>query len=219
MIKGLGRRIPYLPLARRLNFLWAKTGNIQILDLNNGYFLVRFREKEDYEAAIIDGPWMLAVMRIASKIGMPIRVDRATKEGARAKYARVCVEFDLTRPLLSKYRIEGVRCFIGYEGHKDLCTNCGNYGAPTLRCTCRNPVPDEDPMMDSAVNEEKSREEETEKVYGSWMVPRSRKKRWDMRNDIQQPSHPKRQPHNAAQHPVMVSNPFFFCRKQTQLLS
>ncbi|CAN0880263.1 hypothetical protein LINGRAHAP2_LOCUS13565, partial [Linum grandiflorum] len=259
VVKGLGRRIPYLPLARRLNFLWAKTGNIQISDLNNGYFLVRFREKEDYEAAMIGGPWMLgetyltvhrwhkgfnpwrnevtstlvwvqlpdlpvefyhtqAVMRIASKIGTPVRVDRATKEGARAKYARVCVEVDLTRPLLSKYRIEGVRYFIGYEGLKDLCTNCGKYGAPALRCTCRNPVPDEDPMMDSAVNEEQSREEETEKVYGSWMVPRSRKKRWDRRNDIQQPSHPKRQPHNAAQHPVMVSNPFFVLQETNTTL-
>ncbi|CAN0901138.1 hypothetical protein LINGRAHAP2_LOCUS21245 [Linum grandiflorum] len=225
VVKGLGRRIPYLPLARRLNFLWAKTGNIQISDLNNGYFLVRFREKEDYEATMIGGPWMLgetyltAVMRIASKIGTPVRVDRATKEGARAKYARVCVEVDLTRPLLSKYRIEGVRYFIGYEGLKDLCTNCGKYGAPALRCTCRNPVPDEDPMMDSAVNEEQSREEETEKVYGSWMVPRSRKKGGTgvtiYNNRVIRKDNPIMQPNILLWFQILS----LFCRKQTQLLS
>ncbi|CAN0917327.1 hypothetical protein LINGRAHAP2_LOCUS30229 [Linum grandiflorum] len=36
----------------------------------------------------------VAVHRIASKIGKPIRVNRATKEGARGKYARDCVEVD-----------------------------------------------------------------------------------------------------------------------------
>ncbi|CAN0912774.1 hypothetical protein LINGRAPRIM_LOCUS481, partial [Linum grandiflorum] len=132
VVKGLGRNVPYLPLARRLNFLWAKHGNIQISDLKNGCYLVRFRRQEDYEWAITGGPWMLgdtyltvhrwfrgfdpwttkvtttmvwlelpdlpiefynpvAVKRIASRIGKPFRVDRATEEGARGKFARVCV--------------------------------------------------------------------------------------------------------------------------------
>ncbi|CAN0858704.1 hypothetical protein LINGRAHAP2_LOCUS7412 [Linum grandiflorum] len=131
VVRGLGRRIPYLPLARRLNSLWAKQGPLQISDLRNGFFLVRFKCGEDYENAISNGPWRLddtyltvhhwfkgfnpwtttvtstmvwvtlpdlpiefynpaAVMRIASRIGKPIRVDRATKKGARGKFARVC---------------------------------------------------------------------------------------------------------------------------------
>ncbi|CAN0858702.1 hypothetical protein LINGRAHAP2_LOCUS7412 [Linum grandiflorum] len=63
VVRGLGRRIPYLPLARRLNSLWAKQGPLQISDLRNGFFLVRFKCGE---------------------------VDRATKKGARGKFARVC---------------------------------------------------------------------------------------------------------------------------------
>ncbi|CAN0919977.1 hypothetical protein LINGRAHAP2_LOCUS31768 [Linum grandiflorum] len=214
IVKGLGRRIPYLLLARRLNSLWAKSGNLQISDLNNGCFLVRFRAKEDCEIAVTSGPWMLgeiyitvhrwhkgfnpwdstitktlvwiqlpefyypeAVMRITSKIGKPIRVDRATKEGARAKYARVCVEVDLTRLVLSKFKIEGIRYFIGYEGLNDLCTHCGKYGAPTNRCTCRSPPPVMDPMMDSNRNEIPTPEKETEATYGTWMIPRSRYQR------------------------------------------
>ncbi|CAN0845684.1 hypothetical protein LINGRAHAP2_LOCUS4173 [Linum grandiflorum] len=32
VVKGLDRKIPYIPLARRLNYLWAKHGHIQISD-------------------------------------------------------------------------------------------------------------------------------------------------------------------------------------------
>ncbi|CAL1369995.1 unnamed protein product [Linum trigynum] len=42
-----------------------------------------------------------AVMIIAKLIGRPVRVDRATEAGARAKFARACVEVNLTKPLLS----------------------------------------------------------------------------------------------------------------------
>ncbi|CAN0918315.1 hypothetical protein LINGRAHAP2_LOCUS30801 [Linum grandiflorum] len=59
VVKGLGRRVSYLPLSQRLNFLWARTGAIQITDLNNGCFLVRFQEKEDYKTAISGGSWLL----------------------------------------------------------------------------------------------------------------------------------------------------------------
>ncbi|CAN0837800.1 hypothetical protein LINGRAHAP2_LOCUS1904 [Linum grandiflorum] len=59
VVKGLGRNVPYLPLASQLNLLWAKHGNIQISDLKNGCYLIRFHSKEDYEWAITGGPWML----------------------------------------------------------------------------------------------------------------------------------------------------------------
>ncbi|CAN0847928.1 hypothetical protein LINGRAHAP2_LOCUS5250, partial [Linum grandiflorum] len=36
-----------------------------------------------------------------------IRVNRATEGGARRKFVRVCVEVDLTKPLLLKYLLEG----------------------------------------------------------------------------------------------------------------
>ncbi|CAN0904379.1 hypothetical protein LINGRAHAP2_LOCUS23067 [Linum grandiflorum] len=136
VVKGLGRRIPYSVLAPRLNFHWARDGPLKKSDLQNGCYLVRFKSKQDYEWAIVGGPWMLAVTRIASRIGHPIRVDRATQEGARGKYARVCVEVDLTKPLLSKYTIEGKTYLISYEGLNDLCTTCDKYGNSARLCKC-----------------------------------------------------------------------------------
>ncbi|CAN0919890.1 hypothetical protein LINGRAHAP2_LOCUS31720 [Linum grandiflorum] len=249
VVKDLDRRVAFLPLSRRLNSVWAKQGDIQISDLNNGCFLVRFREKSDYEIAVTGGPWKLgetyltvhrwhkgfnpwnanvittlvwvqlpdlpvefyhptAVMRIASRIGTPVRVDRATKEGARTKYARVCVEIDLTKPLLSKYKIEGKRYFIGYEGLNYLCTTCGRFGAPTTRCKCRNTPPVADPMTE--VNETINTSEiaKPEEPYGAWMLPKPCYKRWGHvnRNFTDKPLPTAG---SDIRDPTMISNPFY----------
>ncbi|CAI0419996.1 unnamed protein product [Linum tenue] len=75
-------------------------------------------------------------MKIASYIGKPIRVDRATEFGERGKYARVCVEVDFTKPLLSRFKIEGEEYLIQYEGLENMCTDYGIYGKPTQQCGC-----------------------------------------------------------------------------------
>ncbi|CAN0917281.1 hypothetical protein LINGRAHAP2_LOCUS30196 [Linum grandiflorum] len=211
IVKGLGRRVSYLPLARRLNFLWARNGELQITDMQNGCYLVRFREKEDYEMVMNGGPWLLGdtyltvyrwhkgfnpwnsdakttmvwiqlpdlpieyyhptvVMRIASKIGAPVRVDRATKEGARAKYARVCVEIDLTKPLLPKYKVDGTKYLVVYEGLTNLCTNCGKYGAPAETCHCRDPPPCPDDMDEVPLADTSEVSQENDKAYGPSMT-------------------------------------------------
>ncbi|CAL1413259.1 unnamed protein product [Linum trigynum] len=171
VVKGLGRKVSYMELSRRPNFLWAKHGDLQISDIKNGCFLVRFR-KEDYEIATSGGSWLLgetyltvmrwykgfnpwksevsstliwvqlpelpiefinkeAAMKIGSLIGNPLRVDRATEEGARGNFARVCVEVDLRKPLLSKYKVEGIEYLIQYEGLDHICMDYDKYGQPT----------------------------------------------------------------------------------------
>ncbi|CAN1836499.1 hypothetical protein LINPERHAP1_LOCUS34792 [Linum perenne] len=87
-------------MKRRLDYLWAKSGPIQVSDLSNNFFLVRFASQEDYSTAAFKGPWKLAVSRIGNCIGKTVRLDLATSEGTRGRYARVCVEADLTKPLL-----------------------------------------------------------------------------------------------------------------------
>ncbi|CAI0435628.1 unnamed protein product [Linum tenue] len=69
----------------------------------------------------------VAVMKIGSRIGKPIRVDQATSCGARSDYARVCVQVDITRPLLSQFTIKGKKYFIQYEGLEKICLKCGTY--------------------------------------------------------------------------------------------
>ncbi|CAL1356042.1 unnamed protein product [Linum trigynum] len=218
VVKGLGRRVSYIPLARRLNFLWARNGEIRISDMKNGCFLVRFRNQKDYEWAMEGGPWLLgdtyltvhrwfkgfnpwktvitttmvwaqlpelpiefinkeAVMKIGQWLGKPVRVDRATELGARGKFARLCVEVDLTQPLLSQYKIEGTTYLIQYEGLDDLCTNCGTYGKSGGKCQCD--------LAEKAMETEGVQADEVEKVedptqgrtYGDWMVVKRRDRR------------------------------------------
>ncbi|CAI0502330.1 unnamed protein product [Linum tenue] len=76
-----------------------------------------------------------AVLRIASRAGRPIRLDRATETGARAKFARVCVEIDLTKPLLSKFKVVGLEYEIKYEGLHNVCFQCGRYGHSQANCS------------------------------------------------------------------------------------
>ena len=67
---------------------------------------------------------------IGDRIGRPLHVDRNTLTQERGKHARLCVEVDLTKPLLALFEINN-RCYkIEYERLHFLClTRCrfGHY--------------------------------------------------------------------------------------------
>ncbi|CAN1810687.1 hypothetical protein LINPERHAP1_LOCUS25982 [Linum perenne] len=174
VVRVLERSFAYPVLKRRLEALWAKDGHIQVSDLSNDYFLVRFSSAEDYQRAAFKGPWkmfdyyitvscwtpsfneeepigkiltwvrlpklpiqffhQIAVNRIGNYIGRTIRMDLATAEGARARYARICVEVDLSKPLLGKYMIGERVFFVEYESLENVCHCCGFYGHKMDAC-------------------------------------------------------------------------------------
>lgn len=61
-------------------------------------------------------------MKIGKRIGGPVKVDQATDLILSGKYARVCVEVDVTKPLLAKFK------FTEYEGIHQICFHGGVYG-------------------------------------------------------------------------------------------
>ncbi|CAN0838465.1 hypothetical protein LINGRAHAP2_LOCUS2165 [Linum grandiflorum] len=122
-----------------------------------------------------------AVMRIASRIGKPVRVDRATEAGARRKYARVCVEVDLSKRLLPKYKVEGVSYLIVYEGFHKICTKCEMYGTPTYLCKCDLPQV-EDMMTNDTKQVHKVCDPSNGQVFGEWMMPK--KKAWRRTKEV-----------------------------------
>ncbi|CAN1824962.1 hypothetical protein LINPERHAP1_LOCUS30969 [Linum perenne] len=123
-----------MAMKRRLESLWARSGPIQVSDLANNFFLVRFAQEGDYLTAAFGGPWKVAVTRIGNFIGKTVRVDLATTIGARGRYARVCVEVDVTKPLLGKYMIEDKELKIEYESLENMCYDCGFYGHKRETC-------------------------------------------------------------------------------------
>ncbi|CAN1152854.1 hypothetical protein LINPERHAP2_LOCUS19015 [Linum perenne] len=216
VVRVLEKSFGYLGLRRRLEYLWAKGGRIQVSDLSNDYFLVRFSDVDDYHRAAFQGPWKMydyyitvarwtpsfneeeaiqkiltwvrlpklpihffnhtAVNRIGNHIGKTIRMDLATAEGARARYARVCVEIDLSKPLLGKYMIGDRVFYVEYESIENICYECGFYGHKIGSCpSSKSSIPEDVPSNVEKVSEHKETEEGD---TGSWMVvTRKQKKR------------------------------------------
>lgn len=65
--------------------------------------------------------------KAADQTGRTIRVDRTTLATTRGRFARVCIEFDMGKPLRAKYMMRGKNWRIQYEGLYDLCFKCGKY--------------------------------------------------------------------------------------------
>ncbi|KAK5772251.1 hypothetical protein PVK06_048531 [Gossypium arboreum] len=57
IVKLLGRNIGYNALYNRILFLWKPVHSIHLMDITNGYFLVKFQDTGDYNKALSQGPW------------------------------------------------------------------------------------------------------------------------------------------------------------------
>ncbi|CAN1294312.1 hypothetical protein LINPERPRIM_LOCUS22407 [Linum perenne] len=61
-------------------------------------------------------------------------MDLATSKGARAPYTRLCVEVDLSKPLLGKYIVEDRVFYVEYESLDNICFTCEIYGHKLDTC-------------------------------------------------------------------------------------
>lgn len=75
------------------------------------------------------------LLAMASAIGRPVKVDSNTLKVERGKFARVCVEIDLTLPVVGKIWVNGHWYKIQYEGLHLICTNCSCYGHLGRNCS------------------------------------------------------------------------------------
>lgn len=176
IVKVMGRNVGYGYLLKRLTSLWRPKARMELVTVDNGYFLAKFSSVDDYEFAKYGGPWMVLdhylivkewipnfdpftektesmivwirfpclpaeyfdhsfLMRVGGKIGRPINIDTATSLVSRASFARVCVEVDITKPLLSKFTLRNRVRPIVYEGLHLICFKCGMYGHNANGCS------------------------------------------------------------------------------------
>lgn len=68
------------------------------------------------------------LMRVGREIGEPKKVDQATSMASRGLFARFCVEVDVSKPLLAKFRLRNKIRTIEYEGLHLVCFKCGVVG-------------------------------------------------------------------------------------------
>ncbi|CAN1749507.1 hypothetical protein LINPERHAP1_LOCUS3734, partial [Linum perenne] len=108
----------------------------------------------------------------------------------RGNYARICVEVDLSKPLLSKYRLRRRVRRIDYEGLHTVCYSCGCYGHSQDSCSADQPrqskveadVSFDNPIFSQDLDST-DRPEVTED-FGPWMLV----KRGGRRNKIMKPT-------------------------------
>ncbi|CAL1397396.1 unnamed protein product [Linum trigynum] len=114
-----------------------------------------------------------AVMKIGRRMGKPIRIDAATRTKARSDYARVCVQVDLTKPLLSQFTINGKKYFIQYEGLEKICLSCGTYSEHGA-CPCTKTHIPMEADSNVAANQTLEKELQRDSTYGEWMIAKRR---------------------------------------------
>lgn len=59
VVGPLGRTVTYAALMNRLTKLWHPKGEIIAADQVNGHYVVRLSHEEDYNNAILNGPWTI----------------------------------------------------------------------------------------------------------------------------------------------------------------
>ncbi|XP_058776382.1 uncharacterized protein LOC131650700 [Vicia villosa] len=65
---------------------------------------------------------------IGDLVGRTVKVDKNTLQRERGKYARICVEVNISKPLLAMFSIKDSSYKIAYEGLHLLCLTCGKFG-------------------------------------------------------------------------------------------
>lgn len=74
------------------------------------------------------------LLKIGEKIGKPIRIDEATSLVSRGKFASMCIEVDITKPLLAHYKLRWSIRRVEYEGIYLVCFKCEVYGHRQEQC-------------------------------------------------------------------------------------
>ncbi|CAN1126175.1 hypothetical protein LINPERHAP2_LOCUS3276 [Linum perenne] len=133
--------------------------------------------------------------KIGDRIGTTVRIDHTTLEEARGNFARLCVEVDLSKPLLSKYRLRRRVRRIEYEGLHTIYIGCGCYGHEEGSCTETKGEEDvapatmtfSNPMFRGSDMDEQR--PEVEEDFGPWMkVKRQPRRSGQARNQKPSPA-------------------------------
>ncbi|KAJ4826538.1 hypothetical protein Tsubulata_034976 [Turnera subulata] len=116
---------------------------------------------------------------IGNRIRKIFRIDAATSSATRGQYAKMSVEVDLTKPLVSKFRLRRRTWKVEYEGLHLVCFTCGCYGHKDNQCYVSGP-PEPQPNFQPQGTPETQENDKTpdaelerpeiHKNYGPWML-------------------------------------------------
>ncbi|OMO70978.1 hypothetical protein COLO4_28420 [Corchorus olitorius] len=106
------------------------------------------------------------LQKIGRNIGKLIKIDTHTLADERRRYARLCVQINMDKPLAKFIQIEGQKQPITYEGISALCFHSGKIGHKEAQCPDKLPASEPLKMVDQTKEED---------CFGPWMVVQSKK--------------------------------------------
>jgi hypothetical protein len=243
IVKLLGKNLGFFGMRDRLKAIWKLTGDMEMLDVGYGFFMIKFDLEADRDKVISGGPWMIydnyvairpwtkdfissqvkinktlvwirfpslgleyydesLLLALASAVGTPVKVDLHTLDASRGKFARVCIEIDLDKPVVGKVWFRDFWYHVEYEGLHLLCKCCGLYGHVARNCPTAGKRQDvgtpemttatDTPPADFSNLERPDAEEgiKEDDLYGDWLVV-------DKRRNKGRKSRPKSQQESA----------------------
>ncbi|KAK9025195.1 hypothetical protein V6N11_065091 [Hibiscus sabdariffa] len=81
------------------------------------------------------------ITELGECIGRVLKLDYRTETGQRGKFARMTVQINLNKPLVSKIVVNGKIQLVEYESLHTVCFNCGKYGHMNDNCPDLQPSP------------------------------------------------------------------------------
>lgn len=154
---------------------WRVQGEFDVVDIGNGFFVVKLPSREDRVRVLSEGPWVIAghyllvqswkpnfdlfheqikkmavwvrlpflpfeyyqpklLCRVGNLLGKTLKVDRTTELAPRGKFARLCVEIDVAKPLVPKIIVGSKIQKVEYEGLGVVCFSCRCIGHREESC-------------------------------------------------------------------------------------
>ncbi|XP_019172110.1 PREDICTED: uncharacterized protein LOC109167542 [Ipomoea nil] len=128
------------------------------------------------------------LMKIAKRVGRPIKIDTTTSLISKCSFAWVCVEIDISKPLLSKFTLEEEVWPVEYEGLHLVCFQCGLYGHKENQCGPGTAQNEHDQTVNNDIREQGLPEQRNDYSanYGPWMLVTRKDRRGPRRVIIEQ---------------------------------
>ena len=79
---------------------------------------------------------MEVLSQIGNSVGKILRIDTYTANEARGCFARLCVQVDVDKLLVTTVLLGGIHQAVNYEGIHKLCFSCGRIGHRKEACPC-----------------------------------------------------------------------------------
>nr|POF24157.1 hypothetical protein CFP56_06240 [Quercus suber] len=176
IVKVYGRSVGFHYLTFKLNALWKSMAKMDCVTLGKAFFLIRFSSNDDFDTVLGRGPWFLGEHFLAIKPWEPYFIASGAKLTSvavwvRGGYARLCVQIDLDKPLISSIRVGRLVQRVLYKGISSLCFCCGKLGHKQENCGLKVKEPNrENEAQTSLKANEMSEEVQSKPNYGPWMV-------------------------------------------------